>query len=113
MSNEQIKQIKSTYTKEFIQEKLSTDSRWVERSLIKLYGRQTEDEKTTKETRWENGMGFNGSDSRYLSYCSQWVLSGRSLSGVHLEKCGKKLQKYWKQILDEIIEHNRQRELVS
>ena len=113
MSTQQIKQIKSTYTKEFIQDKLTTDSRWVERSLIKLYGRQTEDEKTTKETKWENGMGFNGSDSRYLSYCSQWVLSGRSLSGHHLTKCGTKLKKYWKQILDEIIEHNRQRELVS
>jgi hypothetical protein len=101
--------IKKTFSKEVIQDKLMTDSRWVERSLIKLYNRQTEDEQTSKETKWENGMGFNGSDSRYLTYCSQWVLSGRSLSGVHLTKCGTKLKKYWKQIQDEIVQHNSQR----
>ena len=113
MSNEQIKQIKSTYTKEFIQQQLTSNPKWVERSLIKLYERQTRDEQTTRETSNSNGVGFNKSDSRYLSYCSQWVLSGRSLSGNHLIKCGVKLQKYWGQILDEIIQHQSRSERVS
>lgn len=104
--------IKKSFSKEVIQEKLMTDSRWVERSLVKLFQRQTMDEQMSKETFTENGRGFNKSDCRYLTYCSQWVLKGNSLSGVHLEKCRKKLVKYWKQIQDEIIIHNQQREMV-
>jgi hypothetical protein len=91
-----------TYTKEMIQEKLSSDPRWIERGLIVLYNRQTEDEKTSENTKWDNGMGFNGTDSRYLSYCSRWILKGNHLTGHHLEKVGKKLPKYWGQIMEEI-----------
>lgn len=98
-----IQEIKTTYTKEFIQDKLSTDLRWIERSLIKLYERQTRDEQRSKETTTLNGVGFNSSDSRYLTYCSEWVLKGNHLSRQHVEKCGTKLKKYWKQIQDEII----------
>lgn len=92
------------YTKEVIKENLSSNPKWIERALVVLYNRQTEDEKITKETYYENGIGFNGSDSRYLSYCASWVLKGNRLNEKHLEKCGKKLPKYWKQIKD-IIEN--------
>lgn len=91
-----------TYTKEFIQHQLSTNPKWVERGLVVLFNRQTEDEQSSHETKWENGMGFNGSDSRYLTYCAKWVLQGRHLNEKHLQKCGGKLKKYWKQILEEI-----------
>ena len=88
------------YTKEVVQEKLATNVAWMEKALIVLYGFQTEDEKEEGGTKWENGMGFNGTDSRYLSWCAQWVLSGRHLSGHHVEKVGKRLPKYWRQILN-------------
>lgn len=91
-----------TYTKEFIQHQLSTNPKWVERGLVVLFNRQTEDEQSSHETKWENGMGFNGSDSRYLTYCAKWVLQGRRLNEKHFEKCSGKLRKYWKQILEEI-----------
>jgi hypothetical protein len=91
-----------TYTKEFIQHQLSTNPKWIERGLVVLYNRQTTDEKMSGETRVLNGMGFSGSDSRYLTYCTKWVLQGRHLSGEHLQKCGTKLKKYWKQIMEEI-----------
>ena len=91
------------YTKEFIQEKLSTDISWITRGLVVLYQHQTESEKYTKETNVLNYVGFNGSDSRYLSYCSEWVLRGGTLSGKHLEKVSRKLPKYWKQIQNIIL----------
>ena len=90
------------FTKEQIQYQLENNPKWIERSLVVLYNRQTQDEKENVMTKWENGIGFNGSDVRYLTYCSKWVLSGRHLSGVHLQKCGKMLKKYWKQIQNEI-----------
>ena len=90
------------YTKEEIQHNLSTNPKWIERSLIVLYERQTHDEQHSGETTSLNGIGFNSSDSRYLSYCSRWLLQGKHLNQKHLEKCGGKLKKYWKQI-DTII----------
>ena len=93
---------KYMYTKEEIQHNLSTNPKWIERSLIVLYERQTYDEQHSGETTSLNGIGFNSSDSRYLSYCSRWLLQGKHLNQKHLEKCGGKLKKYWKQI-DSII----------
>ena len=93
---------KYMYTKEEIQHNLSTNPKWIERSLIVLYERQTYDEQHSGETTSLNGIGFNSSDSRYLSYCSRWLLQGKHLNQKHLEKCGGKLKKYWKQI-DTII----------
>jgi hypothetical protein len=90
------------YTKEVIQQKLSSDLRWIERGVLVLFDRQTEDEKTQQGTRWENGRGFNKSDSNYLTYISKYLLSGRHLTGVHLEKVSSKLPKYWRQIMEEI-----------
>ena len=91
-----------SYTKDEIKLKLSTDPRWIERGLIVIYNRQTEEEKSIKETKELNGVGFSGTDSRYLTYCSEWLLKGNHLSGVHLQKVSKILPKYWRQILDEI-----------
>lgn len=91
------------YTKEYIQDKLMSNVSWIERSLVKLYERQTIEERMSKETITGNGRGYNSSDSRYLTYCSEWVLKGNRLSGTHLTKCGMKLRKYWKQIQEEIF----------
>ncbi len=90
------------YTKEFIQEKLSTDVRWMERGCVVLFNRQTTDEKMNNMTEHLNGRGFNGTDSKYLSYVSKYILKGGRLSGSHVEKVGRKLPKYWKQIQEEI-----------
>jgi hypothetical protein len=86
------------YTKEEIQHNLSTNPKWIERSLIVLYQRQTQDEQQVGGTFVQNNVGFNSSDSRYLSYCSRWLLQGKHLDNGHIEKCGGKLKKYWKQI---------------
>ena len=86
------------YTKEQIQDNLRSNPRWIQRSLVVLYQRQTQDEQTTGKTRVFNNVGFNGPDSGYLSYCSRWVLSGRNLNEKHLQKCGSRLPKYWRQI---------------
>ena len=92
------------YTKEQIQTNLRTNQRWIERTLVVLYQRQTSDEQTTGQTREFNGIGFNGPDSRYLSYCSRWILRGNHLNQKHLEKCSSRLPKYWRQVQELIKE---------
>ena len=94
--------METTFTKEFIQEKLTNDVRWIERALVVLHNRQTAEEQESQGTFARNGRGFNGRDASYLSYCAEWVKRGKSLSGKHAENCGKSLKKYWKQVLEEI-----------
>ncbi len=69
-----------------INELLKTNPKAVERAMIRLYELQTLDEKQTQTTRIRNGAGFSSSHSRYGSYYANWVMSGRNLTGTHLEK---------------------------
>ena len=92
----------TTFTKEYIQEKLTSDKRWIERALVVLHDRQTADEQANMATSNNNGMGFTAFDAGYLSYCAEWVKRGNRINDKHAEKCGKSLKKYWKQILSEI-----------
>jgi hypothetical protein len=96
----------TTYTKEVIMDKLKSDVRWMERGVVVLYQHQTNEEQNTKKTIDYNGVGFNGIDSRYLTWVAEWLLkdSRNHLSGKHVEKVGKMLPKYWKQIQTLIIE---------
>jgi hypothetical protein len=87
-----------SYTKEEIKMNLSRNPKWIERALVVLHNLQTTEEQITNETIKENGVGFNSSDSRYLSYCAKWIKGGNHLNEKHLTKCGQKLPKYWKQI---------------
>ena len=88
------------YTKEEIKQQLSTNPKWIERGLVVLYQRQTYEEQQSGGSIVDNKMGFNGSDSRYLTYCAKWVLGGNHLNEKHLQKCSKMLPKYWKQIMN-------------
>lgn len=98
------------FTKEEIKEKLATDLQWMERGVIVLYQRQTRDEQSALQTMDANGVGFSGTDGRYLSWVAQYLLRGGHLSRHHVDKVAHKLPKYWKQIMT-IIEENDARRL--
>lgn len=86
-------------TEAVIKTKLVTNQRWLEAGLVALYRKQTADEQAHSDTKHRNGQGFNSSDAPLLSYYAKYCLSGRHLSGKHLEKAQKRLQKYAKQLL--------------
>lgn len=98
------------WTKETIRETIATDTRMVERSLLKLFARQTADEQQAKTTSHSNGMGFNGTDANILSSFAQWVMQGekkgipegKRLSEKQLVIARKKLPKYAGQLLEEV-----------
>jgi hypothetical protein len=93
------------YGKEEIKTNLGTDRKWMERGVIVLYERLTEEEQQSGQTQYFNNRGFNGSDSRYLTWVAGWLLKDprNHLNDKHKQKVGKMLPKYWKQIQD-IIE---------
>lgn len=93
------------WTKEMILNKLDTNPVMVERSLIVLYNRQTQDEQNTLATNHNNGMGFNGTDAYILSDIAKKMLvfgknkpEGTRLSEKQRALVVKKLRKYATQL---------------
>jgi hypothetical protein len=75
--------------------------------LLAMYERQTGDEQQTGSTREENGVGFNGTDARFLSSLAEQALENRrtkkfptDLSPKQIECAKKKLVKYTRQLED-------------
>ncbi len=72
------------WTRDEINGLLFSNPRAVERAMVVLHERQTQDEQQTSVTRYNNGRGFSATAARKGSYYARWVLSGRPLTGHHL-----------------------------
>lgn len=90
----------SQWEKAAIRQRLQKSNHWVERAIVAIYNHQTADEKGTETTKWHNGVGFNGPDAGYMSYLARWILSGRHLSGKHLQQGRKRVLKYAGQLTE-------------
>jgi hypothetical protein len=75
----------------------------VEMCLIKVYRNQTQDEQSTQETKEHNSVGFTAFDAKKLTYYAQYVLSGKHLSGSHLENASQKMKKYARQLVSQVM----------
>ena len=82
------------WTKEQIGERIEGSNKWLERGVLAIYDRQTRDEKSVKDTKYLNGMGFSAFDVQYLSYVAEYLKSGRHLSGQYVEKTRKRMKRY-------------------
>lgn len=78
-----------TWTRSEIENLVSTNDLAVERAMVALLSRQTEDEKVQGTVNHNNHKGFAASNSRKGTYFAKWVQSGRHLTGAHLEKARK------------------------
>jgi hypothetical protein len=88
------------YTISFIKDKLKNDLSWIERALIVLWERQTEEEKQARFTSEPNGVGFNALDSEILSSFAEQLSKNPDyhLSERQFEVARKRLPKYAGQI---------------
>ena len=91
-----------------INELLLRNDRAVERALLVLLARQTDDEVTSQETRHRNSRGFSGVDAEFLTSLALRVKRGRGLTPNQLAAVRKpnrqgicKLAKYWRQLAEE------------
>jgi hypothetical protein len=91
----------TTWTKETILPLLAND-RMLERSIIRIWHRQTTEEKLSQTTAQHNGMGFTAFDAAYLSSLAEWIQKGqtkgipegRRLSDKQKVIARRKMQKY-------------------
>lgn len=88
-------------------------------AIVRIYQRQTADERCDGSTRHTNGVGFSASDARLGTYMAKWALGPRNttgnpvrmFTGKWLEKGRKMALKYRKQLLEIASqkEHAKQR----
>lgn len=104
LKDESVPEIKAPNKKIWIEEEikdlLMKSDKAVCRAVVAIYERQTAEEKETQHTRIHNGIGFNGPDSSFLSYCAEWIKSGKPLNRKFLDKSREKIIKYRKQLLE-------------
>lgn len=78
-----------TWLRSEIESLLTINNRAVEKGIVAIFERQTEDEKASETTNHHNNIGFCGWAAKNGTYYAKWVLSGRTLSGKHLDKARK------------------------
>ena len=66
------------WTKERITELLKANDFAVERAIIVLYRRQTDDERREAETKHHNGVGFSAAHARIGTRWAQWLLRDKN-----------------------------------
>jgi len=88
------------WNKENIQHLLATNDRAVERALVQIYYRQTDDEKNVHMTKHSNGVGFTAFDAEFLTELAQKCIKYNGLTEKQLAVARKKMTKYWKQLLE-------------
>lgn len=83
-----------------IKKLLNENDRAVERAIVAIYDRQTQDEKATSDTRHVNHRGFRANHASKGSYYARWVLGGRRLTGFHLDNARTIVMHYHKQLAE-------------
>ena len=93
------------WTPDRIKAKLEASDVMVERALLQLWHRQTEDERMVRATTESNGVGFSGIDADILSSFAEQVQNnprrypeGQRLSPKQRPIARRKLLKYVRQI---------------
>lgn len=77
---------------------LENDDKFVMRSVVKIYERQTEDEKNSDSTAHNNGVGFNGTDAFIMTKFAKWYLEKGFMTAKQMAIAKKKIMKYAKQL---------------
>jgi hypothetical protein len=82
---------------------LQTNDRAVLKAVVKIYHRQTFDERATLMTQHQNGRGFNAADARPLSNYAQRLLDpeGEVLTLAEIAECRQRIMKYVGQLEEE------------
>jgi len=62
-----MKEIRTKYSKEYLEEKIMGNQVWLERAILAIWNRQTQDEKAVEGTIHHNKMGFSGIDGKFMT----------------------------------------------
>lgn len=83
-----------TWTKDEIKSLLKRNDTFVMRSVVKIFEKQTEDEKEHDGTAHNNGIGFNGTDAFIMSRFAKYFMEKGYLTEKQLAIAKRKIMKY-------------------
>lgn len=86
------------YTASQIRMRLIQDDRWLIRGLLAIHKLQTYDEQVSRETKHDNGQGFNNADARILSGLVDFYKSRNFLSQNQIAVARERMLKYSNQL---------------
>lgn len=86
------------WTEDEIRHLVATNDKVLVGALMKLYAEQTSDEQANGETRHNNGRGFNGTDSKFLSSVAEFYKKRGFLTDKQKACVRRKLAKYNRQL---------------
>lgn len=89
---------KRVWTEEEIKNYIQCNDKVLYGAILKLYDKQTEDEKYAGETKHNNGVGFNGADSKFMSSIAEFLKRTGFLTDKQKACARKRLVKYTKQL---------------
>lgn len=89
---------KRTWTEDEIKTLVQTNDKVLYGALKKLYNEQTSDEKAAGETKHNNGVGFNGADSKFMSSVAEFLIKRGFMTDKQKYCVRKRLVKYTKQL---------------
>ncbi len=72
----------------------------LEKAILRIDERQTDDERQAGETRHSNGIGWSGADARVGTYMANYVRNGNALSGAWRLRAFRFAIKYRGQLAD-------------
>lgn len=82
------------YTQELIHTRIANGDNAAKKALLVIFEHQTEEEKVIRETRENNGVGFNGTDAHILSEFAKQLQEKGWLSQKQMAIVRKKMPKY-------------------
>lgn len=85
---------KNKWNRENILQLMEMNEQAVVRGLIRIYERQTEDEKKMEQTHVDNGVGFTGADSKFMTILAKFYIQNGYLSFKQMEIVKKRMKKY-------------------
>lgn len=89
---------KRVWTEDEIRHLIQTNDVVLYRALRKMYAQQTADEQEDGNTKYHNGVGFNGADAKIMSGFAQFLARTGFLTPKQRAVARKKLAKYNRQL---------------
>ena len=83
----------------YLKDLLKSDDVALQRAIVLIYDRQTEEEKQLQQSVDDNYIGFTKWDAKELGGIAIKIKNGQQLTKGELAKSRNKMGKYWKQLM--------------
>lgn len=97
----------------YIRMKLKEDQDWLKRACVRIYEKQTIEEREKGRSIHYNGVGFNRHDGPLMSSIAKSIKRGRQLSKQEFEKMQEIIPRYSSQIIKMADRENLERRLAK